>query len=36
LEGVKNNIKENKIYWAIATDFVKEIQDNIPDFKADN
>ena len=36
MEGVKNNIKENKIYWAIATDFVKEIQDNIPDFKADN
>ena len=36
LEGVKNNIKENKIYWAIATAFVKEIQDNIPDFKADN
>lgn len=36
LEGVKNNIKENKIYWAIATDFVKDIQDNIPDFKADN
>ena len=36
LESVKNNIKENKIYWAIATDFVKEIQNNIPDFKADN
>ena len=36
LEGVRNNVKENKIYWAIATDFVKEIQDNIPDFKADN
>lgn len=36
MESVKNNIKENKIYWAIATDFVKEIQDNIPDFKADN
>jgi hypothetical protein len=36
LNTVRDNVQQNKIYWALANDFVGEVQKNIPDFKADN
>jgi len=36
LKTVRDNVQQNKIYWALANDFVGEVQKNIPEFKADN
>ena len=36
MNTVRDNVQQNKIYWALANDFVGEVQKNIPEFKADN